>query len=82
MSCNIYFLILLEWFMIYKKISSRSNISHVQIYFYGRHIEHYNIALGFVLILIFGNALRMGKIIIVKEDNVNKAVIVQEALLM
>ena len=30
--------------------------------------SHYNIALGFVLILVFGNALTMGNIIVKERD--------------
>jgi hypothetical protein len=61
MSCNIYFLILLEWFMIYKKISSLSNISHVQIYFYGRHIEPLQYCIGFCTDTNFWKCIENGK---------------------
>ncbi|MDQ4056637.1 MAG: hypothetical protein M3156_04380 [Thermoproteota archaeon] len=41
----------------------------LQIYSYGRHMRsHYIIALGFVLMLIFGNVLRMGKIIVKERE--------------
>ncbi len=49
---------------LFKHMLNRSNISHVHIYFYGKHIRiHYMDCIRFCTdTSFFGNVLRMGKI--------------------